>query len=106
MKNLILLLAVSLITITGFSQSFSYETKQVLANGTPSWSADSLTITYPYIVTVGIVGEPYGFVAPNAGKNMFTFSLSTKEAKSPETLQKYAWSKADEWVKENYPDMK
>lgn len=106
MKKLFLTLAIITATLAGFSQSFKYEPLKVEVNGTPTWSADSLQITYPYIVTVGIVGEPYGFIAPNANKNMFTFTLSTKESKSPETLLKYAWSKAAEWVEQNYPDIK
>lgn len=104
MKKAFLFLALSALTTIGFSQSFSYEPIKVEVNGTPKWSVDSLEITYPYIVTVGIVGEPYGFIAPNASKNMFTFTLSTKEARSPETLNKYAWSKAYEWVRDNYPN--
>ncbi len=106
MKKLILTFAIVALSVAGFSQTFSYEPKKVELAGSPSWSADSLEITYPYDVIVGIVGEPYGFIPPAANKNVFRFTLSTKEARSPEVLQKYAWSKAYDWVRENYPDVK
>ena len=105
MKKLILILFCASPAFC-FGQSFSYEPRKVEPNGVPSWSSDSMEITYPYIVTVGIVGEPYGFVPASASKSMYTFTLSTKEARSPEVLQKYAWSKAYEWVQQNYPDIK
>lgn len=106
MKKLFLAFAITISSLIVSAQRFTYEPLKVEVNGIPSWSKDSTTITYPYIVTVGIVDEPHGFIAPDAGKNMFTFSLSVKEARSPESLQKYAWAKAAEWVKENYPDVK
>lgn len=105
MKKLIIATALILSSIAGFSQAVSYEAKSVFPQSI-SWSADSLEVTYTYAVIVSISGDAYGFVVPDPGKNMVTFTLSAKEARSPEVLQKYAWSKAYEFVKENYPDIK
>ncbi len=101
MKKLFFLIAFTFCLNYSFGQTFTYVATNVQADGIASWSADSMTVTYPYIVTVGIKGDEYGFVNPKPCQ--FKFTLSSKEAKSPETLNKYAWSKADEYVQENFP---
>lgn len=101
MKKVIFTLALIAICSIGFSQ-IQYEVRNVQLNGTPSVNADSTASVYPYIITVGIVGDKYGFTSPTPGRDVISVTFSYKVKYSDDEKYKIAWVAADAWVAEHY----
>lgn len=79
-----------------------YEAKSWRQNGTPKDNGNG-TSSFPIIVTVGIVGDTYGFLAPNPEKNMTTVIISNR-AKDIEQQKVLCDTAAALLVTTNYPN--
>ena len=62
------------------------------------------TSTQPVIVVVGIVGDPYGFVAPNVNKNMFNVIVPNK-LKDLDQINAQIEAEAVAYVAATYPNV-
>ena len=79
-----------------------YELKKWSYNGSPTDNKDD-TFNQPIIIQVKIVGDDYGFLAPDPMKDMTTVVLPNvgKDGKQLDALCEAA---AIELVKKQYPD--
>lgn len=101
MKKTIITFILALFSICAFSQ-IKYELKGWQYNGVPKVNSDSTSSSYPIIVSVGIAGDTYGFINPNASKNMFNVSIPFKVYQSEEAKYAYIKEQAVTFVEENY----
>ena len=104
MKKSILLLTFAFIHICGFSQTFQYEAKSWKALDAYHDNGDN-TSSQTIDVTIGIVGEPYGFLSPDMSKNVFIVVVPNK-TKDIDWIKEYINEQVILFVKQNYPDVK
>ena len=81
-----------------------YELKDWKINGSLKDNGDD-TSSQPIIVIVGIVGDEYGFVAPNQLQNMTTVIVPNK-SKDIDQLKEICTLAALQFVKDVYPNTK
>lgn len=72
-------------------------------NGTLKDNGDN-TSTQPVVVVAGIVGDPYGFVAPNIFKNMFSVIIPNK-LKDIDQIKAQIQQECVAFVEKTYPDV-
>jgi len=104
MKKSIITLSLIAASFVGFSQSFSYELKSWALNGSPSMGADSTS--YPVIVVVGIVGEPYGFLPSNPGSTCTFIGKVPNKGVDTDGINASLTVQAASFVKQRFPDVK
>lgn len=104
MKKIIITSFLAMFSICAFSQTTKYELKGWSINGVQKVNADSLSYDIPIIVTVGIVGDTYGFIAPDQNKNMFIVNLPFKVAQTEQAKYTYIKQQAALFVAAQYPD--
>lgn len=104
MKKLFLTLAIATASLIGSAQSLKYEVRDLQQTGTPGVNADSTEAIYPYVITVGIEGDTFGFVSPNSGNDVMKVSFAYKTKYSDDEKYKLAWAAAVLWVQEHYPN--
>lgn len=79
-----------------------YQLISWLDNGTQKLN-DGDTSSFPIIVVVGIVGDTYGFVAPNPQKNMTDVIVPNKLQFDLDQLKEFKNDAAIAFVAETYP---
>lgn len=79
-----------------------YKLKSWAYNGSPKDNGDE-TFTQPIIITVGVLGDLYGFVSPDPQKDMTSIVIPNigKDGKQMDALCQVA---AEALVTKNYPN--
>lgn len=105
MKKTILISLFALASICGYSQTFDYELKALQKVGayypTPGDTANYFSQIVS--ITVGIVGEKYGFVPPSGKPNSFVAKYPRKVAQSPDYIDQLIKEQAVLFVEQSYP---
>lgn len=78
-----------------------YELKSWAYNGSPVNNPDG-TITYPIIITPGIVGDIYGFISPSSSRNQTLITIPAKiEA---DQIEAFLQTESETFCAQQYPN--
>ena len=104
MKKPIATILLIFLCFIGFSQTFKYEARSISLIGNQTLNADSTTFSQSIVVDVGIIGEPYGFVAPATTNGNTFVAVLPRKSKDYDQIIQLALDQANEWVHKKYPD--